>query len=129
MSESISDPLLSSTVIQHLRELIAKTLADHKQKKLKRKLPVDMQMLDCAQEDLKLQKKFIERMELSDQQYTETIGKLSKNMDKLTNSIVDGFAVLKNALYCPPPIYYVFSFWRRLSSTCVCSSSWSITCR
>ncbi len=42
-------------------------------------------------------------MELSDQQYTKAIGKLFKNMDKLTNSIVDGFAVLKNALYCPPP--------------------------
>ncbi len=99
----MSDPLLSSTVVQHRRELIAKTFADHKQKKLKRKLPVDMQMLDCAQEDLKLKKKNHKRMELSDQQYTETIGKLSKNMDKLTNSIVDRFAVLKNALYCPPP--------------------------
>jgi len=42
-------------------------------------------------------------MEEMDKQYTETMTRLSSNMEKLTNSIADGFALLKNTLYCPPP--------------------------
>ena len=54
-----SNPTPSPASIQHRRELLSKTLADHRQKKLKRKLPIDAQLLDYAQEDLKIKKQLI----------------------------------------------------------------------
>ena len=38
------------------RELLGTRLAGYKQEKLKRKLPVDAQMLSCAKEDLQLKR-------------------------------------------------------------------------
>jgi len=43
--EESENPLPSPAEVQHRRELLTKTLADHKQKKLKRKLPLDAQLL------------------------------------------------------------------------------------
>ena len=97
-----SDPTPSQATVQHRRELLSKTLADHRQKKLKRKLPINAQLLDCAQEDMKIKKQLIDRMERMDKQYMETMTKLSSNMEKMVNSIADGFSLLKNTLYSAP---------------------------
>lgn len=54
---------------------------------MKRKLPIDAQPLDCAQED---KKQLVSHMEQMDKQYTETMYRFSGNMEKLTHSIADG---------------------------------------
>ena len=63
-------------------------------------------VLYSAQENIKIKNQLISRMEKMDEQYTETMTRLLNNMKKLTNSIADGFAILKNTLFCPPPSTY-----------------------
>ena len=97
-----SNPTPSQATVQHRRELLSNTLADHRQKKLKRKLLIDAQLLDCAKEDMKIKKQLIDRMEHMDKQYMETMTRLSSNMEKIVNSIANGFSLLKNTLYSAP---------------------------
>ena len=77
-------------------------LNNYKQEKLKRKLPVDNQSLNCAKEDIRLKKKLIDQMDRMDKKYSENMGKLSSNMDKLTNCISNGFSWLQGLIYPPP---------------------------
>ena len=88
------------------RELLSARLTGYKQEKLKRKIPVDAQMLSCAKEDLQLKKRMIEHMDKMDSQHDESMKKLSSNMEKLTHCIADGFSLLQGLLYSPPPSTY-----------------------
>ena len=88
------------------RELLSARLAGYKQEKLKRKIPVDAQMLSCAKEDLQLKKRMIEHMDKMDSQHDESMKKLSNNMEKLIHCIADGFSLLQGLLYSPPPNTY-----------------------
>lgn len=47
----------SPIATQHRRELLGAQLSNYKQEQLKRKLPVDSQLLNCAKQDLQLKKK------------------------------------------------------------------------
>ena len=92
------------------RKLIDATLKNHKQNKLKRKVPVDIQLLSCAQEELGIKRRLVERMEHMDKQYNNNMTRLSTNMEKLTNSISEGFSMLHALIgqqprypYLPPP--------------------------
>ena len=67
---------------------------------MKRNLPVDTQLLGCAQEELKIKKRLVEQM---DQKYAESMEKLPVNMEKLTESIADGFALLKQVMMYQQP--------------------------
>ena len=104
--------LLATSVVQERRNLLNSKLADHKSEKLKRKLPNDSQLVTCAQEELKIKKQMLERMEASDKQHAEYINKIFGNMEKLTSSIADGFTLLRQIMvpqhmYSPPqPHYY-----------------------
>ena len=73
-------------------------LKEFRQEKLKRKLPVDSQLLDCAREELQIKKQLIDQMDKVDKQHTESMAKLSSSMEKLTDSIADGFSLLRNLL-------------------------------
>ena len=84
------EEILPSTVVQE-RSLLNSKLAGHKHEKLKRKLPNDSQLVTCAQEELKMKKKMLERMEVTDKQHAEYMNKMFANMERLTNSIADGF--------------------------------------
>ena len=97
----------TATVVQQRRELLDSKLKDFRQVKLKRKIPVDAQLLDCAREDLQVKKKLVDQMEKLDKQHTENLTKLTGNMEKLTNSIADGFALLRSVLAPPQtqPMY------------------------
>ena len=88
------------------RHLLNSKLATHKQEKLKRKIPVENQLSNCAQEDLKVKKQLLERMESTDKEYSVNMSKLSSNIEKLTNSIADGFALLRQVML-PQPTYGV----------------------
>ena len=91
----------STIEIAHRRDLLAKNPSDYRQKKLKRKLPMDAQLLECAQEELSVKKVMLDRMEKMDKQYMETMDRLSKNMETLTNSIAEGFALMRSSSFPP----------------------------
>lgn len=97
-----------STEIQNRRDMLNTMLSTYKQKRLKRKLPNDGQMLVLAQEDLKVKKQILERMESNDKDFSENMGKLTSNIENLTNSMVDGFALMRQMIqppYAAPPHY------------------------
>ena len=88
----------TSTIVQQRRALLDNRLSQYKQAKLKRKLPLDVQLLGCAREELEVKKRLVEQLDQMDKQHTEQVEKLSDNMDKLTNSLADGFNLLKQLL-------------------------------
>ena len=89
------EEILPSTVVQERRSLLNSKLAGHKHEKLKRKLPNDSQLVTCAQEELKIKRQMLERMEVTDKQHAEYMNKMFANMERLTNSIADGFGLLR----------------------------------
>ena len=70
-------------------------LKNYKQARLKRSIPLDSQLLDCAKQDIEIKKRIIDQMDKMDKEYCENMTSLSANMDKHTNSIADGFSLLK----------------------------------
>ena len=52
-------------------------------------------ILGCAQEELAIKKRLLEEVDKMDHRYAENMEKMSQNMEKLANSIADGFALLK----------------------------------
>ena len=74
---------------------------------MKQKLPVDAQLLSCAHKELAI-KKLVEQMDTFEKQYSESMTKLSDNMEKLTNSISEGFSVLKHFMIPLPPAPYAY---------------------
>ena len=81
-------------------------LKNFRHEKLKRKLPIDAQLLECAKEELKVKKRLVEQMCEVDKQYSENMTKLKGNMEKLTNSIADGFSLLRNLLTLQPQLMF-----------------------
>ena len=64
-SETHTDGSVATTIKQR-RELLDNQLKNYKQEKMKRKLPVDSQMLCCAQEELKIKRRLVEQMDKMD---------------------------------------------------------------
>ena len=78
----IEDTVHQATVRKR-RELLVEKLKTYKQDKMKRKLPVDSQMLGCAQEELAIKRQLVEQVDKMDQRYAETMDKMSHNMENL----------------------------------------------
>jgi len=101
------EEILPSTVVQERRSLLNSKLADDKHGKLKCKLPNDSQLVTCAQEELEIKKQVLERIEVTDKQHAEYMNKMFANMERLTNSIADGFGLLRQIMLMqerfPPP--------------------------
>jgi hypothetical protein len=95
-------PVISPSTIQHRRQF----LAEYKQEKLKRKLPVDAQLLDCAQEDINIKRRLVEQMDVMDKQYAESVQSMTRNMEKLTESISEGFSFMRMMLMTQRPSMY-----------------------
>lgn len=91
------------------RKLLDAKLHGHRQEKLSKRIPVDHQMLTCAQEELGMKKKLVDQMERMEKEHTKTMYTLSNNIDKLTSSISDGFAMLR-CLMSQPPLMHPPSF-------------------
>ena len=94
---------LSSPVVKERRELLKRTLSGYRQEKLKRKIPAEKQLVECAQEDLRLKRRMIDMMEKVENQNINNIDKLTSVIDKLTNSISEGFDLLKQQLNSQQP--------------------------
>ena len=96
--------------VKKRREFLDEKLRNYKHDKMKRKLPVDAQMLGCAQEELAIKKRLMEQVDKMDHRYAENMEKMSQNMEKLTNSIADGFALLKQLMTYPQqPTMYAYN--------------------
>ena len=65
---------------------------------MKCKVPVDIQLLSCTQEELKIKQRLVDQMEQMEKQYSDNMVRLSANMEKLTQSISHGFSVLSGLL-------------------------------
>ena len=76
-----------AAVVWHRRDLLDETVKNYRQNKLKRKIPVDQQLLDCAHEELTIKKRLVDHIDRMDQKYAENMDKMSQNMETLTNSI------------------------------------------
>ena len=90
----------TSTPFSKGRDMLNAKLKNYKQDRLKRTLSqsVDSQLLNCAQQDIEIKKRIIDRMDNMDKEYSTNMKSLSSNMEKLTNSIADGFLLLKNLM-------------------------------
>ena len=93
-----TDPTTSSTPLSKRRDMSNAELKSYKQARLKRSIPLDSQLLDCAKQDIEIKKRIIDQMDKMDKEYCENMKSLSANMDKLTNSIADGFSLLRNLM-------------------------------
>ena len=93
------------------RAFLDEKLSNYKQEKLKKRLPADAQLIQNAREDLDVKRRLLENMERMDKEHAETMARMSANMDKLTNSIADGFSLLRGLLlpqqtmYPPTPMF------------------------
>ena len=77
---------VSRQVIKERRELLSAQLKGHKSERLKRKLPLE------TQEKLQIKKQMLHGMDTMDKACSNSMEKLTSNMEKLTGSISDGFA-------------------------------------
>ena len=66
------------------REFLDNKLKNYKLDKLKRKLPVDAQILNCTQEELQIKKRMLDHMDKIDQRYSENMERMSQSMEKLS---------------------------------------------
>ena len=95
----------SQDTVRHRREYLDGKLAGYKYERMKRKLPVDTQLLSCAKEELAIKKRLVDQMEKFDTQYSAHISKLSDNLEKLSNTIGEGFSLLKHLVVPQQPPY------------------------
>ena len=104
ITDNSSTPGLSSLkgTVKERRDLLNARLKGYKGEKMKRKLPVDSQLLSVSQEELEIKKQLLEKMENMDKAYTNHMEKLTSNMEKLTGSISNGFALMRQMM-CPAP--------------------------
>lgn len=88
------------------REFIDNKLKNYKDR-LKRKLPVDTQLLNCTQEELQIKKRMLDHMDKIDQRYSQNMERMTQSMEKLSQSIADGFSLMKQfMMYQQPPSMY-----------------------
>ena len=59
---------------------------------------MDAQLLCCAQEELVMKRRLVDRMEQMDKVYSENLKGVPKNMEKLANSISQGFVMLNSLI-------------------------------
>ena len=101
-TSSTPGPSSSSGTVKERRDLLNAKLKGYKGEKLKRKLPLDSQLLTISQEEVEIKKQLLEKMDNMDKVYINQMDKLTSNLEKLTGSISDGFALMRQIM-CPTP--------------------------
>ena len=91
----------NAPLLMERRDLLDARLKGHKQEKLKRKLSIDSQFLSVAQEDVEIKKRLIKKLDYMDKQQAHNMNKLTSNMEQLTGSIIEGFAMLRQVMLQP----------------------------
>ena len=80
------------------RSLLNQQLATYRHQKLKRKLPVDSQLLECAREDLAVKRRMVEEMTKMDRVVIDNMAQLSQNMSQMASTVADAFASIRAML-------------------------------
>ncbi|XP_027132528.1 uncharacterized protein LOC113745220 [Larimichthys crocea] len=109
---------LTPTVKQR-RDLLQTRLQGHRHDRMKRKLPAEVQWLNAIEEDKQLKKKLVDIIETSENRAVDNLSKMTQTLDRLTASIADGFALLRQVVqppHTPPPPpqpHYIMPFQGR----------------
>ena len=85
-------------VIKKRRELLSAQLKGHKSERLKRKLPLESQLLSISQEELQIKKQMLQRMDTMDKAYSNSV---EHGEALLQDDGFDGFALLQHMM-CQP---------------------------
>ena len=80
------------------RSLLNQQLATYRHQKLKHKLPVDSQLLECACEDLAVKRQMVEEMTKMDRVVIDNMAQLSQNMSQMASTVADAFASIRAML-------------------------------
>lgn len=104
-SDSEPTDVVQVTTVKR-QPLLDGKLCNYRHEKPKRKLPVDTQLIYCAQEELAIKKRLLEQVDKMDQKYAENM-EMSQNIERLTNSIADRFMMLQRMMTFqqPAPTY------------------------
>lgn len=86
------------------REYLDGILRGYKDKKLTKKMSLDDKLFHCAQQELDMKKTLIDKLDQMDKQHERTISSLTSNLEKLSNSIAEGFSLLKHVM-TPQPMH------------------------
>ena len=79
------------------RKLLDSKLSNYKQKTSRKKLPV------ADTEEREFRSSILQQLEESDKAFTDSIQKMSNNMEKLSGAILSGFSMLQQVMIQPPP--------------------------
>ena len=77
------------------RSLLNQQLAKYRHQKLKRKLLVDSQLLECAHEDLAVEQQMVEEMTKMDRVVIDNMAQLSQNVSQMALTVADAFASIR----------------------------------
>ncbi|KAL2081645.1 hypothetical protein ACEWY4_023498 [Coilia grayii] len=82
------------------RDRLAAHLSTYKSDRLKRKLTSEEHLAAIAQEEI------LQQMGDSEREFSVTLGRLTDNIERFTASVAEGFALMRQAMYPPPPPNY-----------------------
>ena len=88
--------------------MLNQQLTTYRHQKLKRKLPVDSQLLECPREDLQVKRSMVEEMSRMDKMLMDNVAQLSQNMSQMSSTVAHAFATIR-AMLLPQaqgPSYY-----------------------
>nr|XP_055044696.1 uncharacterized protein LOC129431004 [Misgurnus anguillicaudatus] len=88
--------------VKQRRDLLQAKLNGHRHERLKRKLPAESHWLNAIEDDKNVKKKLVEIIETSEKQASENFSKITNTLDRLTSSIADGFALLRQVVQTSP---------------------------
>ena len=83
---------------QGRRDKLTTYLSAHRYERLKRKRPSEEQEARIAQEEMQMKRQLLQRMEETEQEFSANMSRLTGTVERLTNSIVDGFAMMQQSM-------------------------------
>ena len=95
---STSEEQSSSPSHKRYREKLDETLAMHKHKRMKKRMPADAQMLGIAEKELELKQNMADKLEAMNKDHKETMMALTENLKNLSNTMSNAFSFLQQAL-------------------------------
>ena len=96
--DGTSPPSLSNDTVNRRRHLLDQSLREHKQARLKKKLPADAQFLALAREDLGLKRQLLSDMNDAEKRYSANFAALSQTLGQLSQTMDQGFGMLSGLL-------------------------------
>lgn len=88
------------------REQFSETLVGHRNKKLKKKIPADAQLVQFTEKELKLKGSMFERLETIKEDQTKTISTLTSQLQELTSAMTGTMMLLQQTMQRPNPFPY-----------------------